>query len=333
MGNTCFSFSSAASRSAERFLRIASLLLLFALPAPAAEEKGQALPEVSLNEVSRNAGGQVYQIGDRILLEFRLPNGISRPGETVRVAGDEGKALEGWYLDPSSQAVGGAFRFIVSPVKTGELELPPLRVLREDGTACARTAPLRIKAEGPNPPENSEPELVSVLPISLSWLNRLLMALLGLAAIAGAVGLIHFSRSKKEKLVRSTPPVVPVESAEQVALRRIEQLFSLHPWTPGSLKPVSFGCSEALKDFFSARFGVEASESTTPEMLRLLQSVGMSREQLGEIRSLFELLDLVKFTSEENTRHLGEADHARIRVESERLVRAWGSVPAPEVKP
>jgi hypothetical protein len=159
------------------------------------------------------------------------------------------------------------------------------------------------------------------------------MALLGLAPIAVIIGLLYFFRSKKKKLARSTPPVVPVESADRIALRRLEQLFSLHPWSPGALKPVSFGCSETLKDFFSARFGVEASESTTAEMLRLLTSVGMSREQLGEIRTLFELLDLVKFTSEENTRHLGETDYSRIRHESERLVRAWGSAPAPEVKP
>jgi hypothetical protein len=58
-----------------------------------------------------------------------------------------------------------------------------------------------------------------------------------------------------------------------------------------------FGVSEILKCYVGARYGFDAPESTTGEMISvLIERKCLSDMSMGSLRSMFEKLDRVKFT-------------------------------------
>ncbi len=327
MRNDCFSFSNAASRNAKALFGAMVLLLASASAASAAVETPHALPEAPVSEVNRNANGSQYQIGDRITLEARVPPGVLETGDPVRLTEEGGKESSQWLLDPHPEVAQGTVRFIVAPVQTGELELPKLRISREGRDPVAVTGAYKISVSGPTAEPGKSPELLPVMEISLSWSHRILIAFLFLVFCISAYWIYRKLRARKTSTSSISVPPAPSETPDELAVRRIESLFKLYPYSPVALKPVCFGCSEILKDFLSARFQVDASESTTREMLDLLRGSGMERDSLREIETLFSTLDLVKFTREENFKHLNEVDYSSVRAGALLIIDRWRSAP------
>lgn len=328
MRNDCSSFSNAASRSASALLSV-WLLLVSGPLVRAATETPRPLPEAPVAEVNRNANGNRYQIGDRITLEARIPSGLLEAGDSVQISGEDGKESPQWLIDPHPEWVQGIVRFIVAPVQTGELDLPKLRISREGTGPIALTGPYRISVSGPAAEPGKTPELFPVIGISLSWMHRILLALLLLSI--GGVAYLAFKRLRNRKQPLQSPEVpAPLrETPDEIAVRKIELLFRENPFSRAALKPVCFGSSEILKDFFSARFSVDASESTTREMMALLSGAGMARDSLREVEALFATLDLVKFTREENFAHLNEVDYSSLRSSALLIIARWRTLPAP----
>ncbi len=330
MPNDCFNFSGAASRNAKALLGTALLLLAPHRIAFGAPEAAPSLPEAPVAEVSRNANGSQYQIGDRITLEARVPPGLLEAGDSIQISEESGKESPQWLLDPHPERVQGAVRFMVAPIQTGDLELPKFSIIREGHGPVAVTGPYRISVSGPAVDPSRTPELLSVVEIRLSWFHRILLLLAILTL--GAIGFLLYKRLRNRRTVPVAPPVpsAPKETPDEVAIRRIELLFKENPYSTRNMKPVCFGCSEILKDFFSARFGVEASESTTREMLSLLGGAGLDRESLREVETLFTTLDLVKFTREENFAHLNEVDFSSVRSGALQIIGRWRPNPSGE---
>jgi hypothetical protein len=295
----------------------------------AATETPHPLPEAPVAEVNRNANGNQYQIGDRITLEARVPSGLLEAGDAVGMSEDSGKESSQWLLDPYPELVQGSVRFIVAPVQTGDLELPKLKITRGDRGPVAVTGAYRIQVSGPAAEPGKNPELLPVLEITLSWTLRILLVVLVLLLALVVVLLYRRFRQRKPALHATPVPAAPHETPDEIAVRRIEALFRDQPYSLVALKPVCFGCSEILKDFFSARFKVDASESTTREMLGLLTGAGIEREPLREIETLFSTLDLVKFTREENFKHLNEVDYASLRTGALLIISRWRAVAPP----
>jgi hypothetical protein len=307
----------------------AALLLLASGRANSATmETPRPLPEASVAEVNRNANGNQYQIGDRITLEARIPSGLLEPGESIRMSEDSEKENPQWLLDPYPELLQGSVRFIVAPVQTGDLELPKLRIVSEGRGPVAVTGAYRIRVSGPTTEPGKSPELFPVLEVALSWTHRILLVIFALLLAMAAFLLYRRIRRQRPSAPGVSVPSAPVETPDEIAIRRIETLFREHPYSRLALKPVCFGCSEILKDFFSSRFKVEASESTTREMLSLLTSAGVESDSLREIETLFTTLDLVKFTREENFAHLNEVDFASLRTGALLIISRWRAVAA-----
>lgn len=278
--------------------------------------------ELPLTEAHRNANGNRYQVGDRITLTAQLPPGSVGPGDSLVFSEDNPDAAS-WYRDPRAVLINGGFRFIVSPLKPGELELPRYRISKEGSPPFAHTGPYRVTVTGPTPDPGQQPGYIPVLEIKLGWAAILGCVVLALALLSG-IG-YGISTRRKRASASSLPPAhsPPPEPADRVATRKIEALFQKHPFASGEWKPLCFGCSETLKNFFSERFQVDASESTTAEMLQLLQRSGLDRAAITEIETLFETLDLVKFTREEHYRHLNEVDHGTLRSSALLIIARW----------
>jgi hypothetical protein len=88
----------------------------------------------------------------------------------------------------------------------------------------------------------------------------------------------------------------PVLPEDEEALERLNKLEHEGWVQAGDFKRHYFGVSEALKRYVERRYGFDAAEQTTREMLRGLEGAGVAPASVAQIARLFELLDRVKFT-------------------------------------
>ena len=81
--------------------------------------------------------------------------------------------------------------------------------------------------------------------------------------------------------------------------------------------------SQILKNFFSARFKVDAKESTSDEMIELLRNEALPSTELKKIAVLFQNLDLIKFTELPYHQHFQKSDHLEFKEISKTLIETW----------
>jgi hypothetical protein len=241
------------------------------------------------------------RVGD--ILRFRWTGEQKPPTSAVEITpAEEGKSLSdlGWevYSHPKDDPTSA---FSVIPIRPGEVELPALAVRDAEKRVLGVTRPLKMAiAPAASSEELSKkpPQFLPPLAMKLPWIWIIVLVALGLG-LAGAVAAILWRASRKS---RKRPPVGGVTAPrarlpeDEEALRLLEKLEQQRLWLELRFKPHYFGVSEAMKRYIERRFGFDAAESTTREMLAGLSTRGVDRERIAGLSSLFERLDRVKFT-------------------------------------
>lgn len=135
------------------------------------------------------------------------------------------------------------------------------------------------------------------------WLPIYLWSLLALALMLLAWFL--YSRLCSGKPVISRKQTIHHEPAHQIALRRIRDIKQGHTDDDADQKAYYTQLTETLRKYMSERFGFNAMEMTSQEIIdRLKQEQDQSK--IEELRELFSTADLVKFARFSADRHIGE---------------------------
>ena len=312
--------SGASRRSSIKSLTILSLLFFSATSAQ------ENIPSLQTELAQINQNGSQYQLGDRIQLSVRIPLELSQQLNAVLLQNpDETNPLDkqGWYLDPNTQVINGSLRFIVSPIKAGKLVLPQLMIMKDETHPIAKTTPLTIEVPETKANPSGTPSLLDTIAISLPF--RFIVFGVMIAALLLLLGVLIYRKYWKNRIV--TKPLseikLPPTPDHVIALRDLTLLYEQYPYSRENLKPVAFGVSQILKNYFSFRFKVDARESTTDEMLALLKKEALSDQDLRNIRSLFQNLDLIKFTELEHHEHFQKNDFLEFREKAKSLIETW----------
>ena len=328
MPKSFFFFSSVARRVADGLpILILGILLSGATP-PATESLPQpsTLPEIVITESGASNSGQKPKIGDRITFQADLKSGPVLSGQIITLKPlDQKLELEsqGWYLVQGTLNQNGLVRFIASPLKAGELILPPLVIIGSEGKEIARTVPFSISVDGPVANPNEKPQFIEVIALSLPlryWIY--LGVILILLGVLIRYLFLLYKRNRKPA-IHVSAPILPTEPDHILALRKIDDLYIRHPFSAENLKVVSFGVSEIIKEFFSRRFKIDALESTTDEMIMLLRREALSGDQLRAIQLLFQELDQFKFTKIEDYPPVYEETHTNLKVKATLIIQKW----------
>ncbi len=89
--------------------------------------------------------------------------------------------------------------------------------------------------------------------------------------------------------------VTPAEPPHVVAIRRLEQLHNQKLWQNGRLKEYYTALTDILREYLDGRYGVDAPEMTSEEILSALKRVGVSAKHYADLQRLLGESDLVKF--------------------------------------
>lgn len=114
--------------------------------------------------------------------------------------------------------------------------------------------------------------------------------------ILGGIALgIFFARKYKKTGKFITLPEKPQPKPWTVALGRLEKLKAKNLWENGMEKEYFTELTDILRDYLSQRFGINAMEMTSRQIMQTLADQTDVKEKRGYVRKILDIADFVKF--------------------------------------
>lgn len=173
------------------------------------------------------------------------------------------------YVTASDSVVSNLVELTVMPVKVGE----------NDAIADFKDV--------------SEPSDKSFWDWMPDWLYELwwIWILIILAIVAS----IYFGRKYRKTGKFITLPEKPQPKPWTVALERLEKLKSKNLWENGMEKEYFTELTDILRDYLYKRFGINAMEMTSNQIMRTLADQTDVKEKRTYVRKILAMADFVKF--------------------------------------
>lgn len=126
------------------------------------------------------------------------------------------------------------------------------------------------------------------------WYKMYIYGGIALLAIIVATILItrHYMKKKRQVVVEPEKPKVP---AHITALAGLEKIKEEAAWKEGKTKEYYSAISEVVRQYIEDRFGLNALESTTDEIMTAFRSQVVDKDSKEKLQQLLMLSDLVKF--------------------------------------
>lgn len=272
-----------------------------AAPKQAGAEAGEALPEAAPRSFSAVAAPDKVKLGETFVLTVEV-----RDAKTERYELPKDFSLGKEYdlvdvaVSRESRGDETTTRFSIKAAlfDLGEMRIPDLAL-----DAIGPSGPKRLTV--PGPPivgvgllgEDEQAELLDILPpveVNVSDYTALYVLAAALAATTLLLLLLRWLKSRPKKAARAVPPPPP-PPAHLRALRALEQLQREELPAQGRGKEFHFRLSEILRGYLGERFGFDALDRTTEELLAALTRLPTPGLDFARFEALCREGDLVKY--------------------------------------
>ena len=132
-------------------------------------------------------------------------------------------------------------------------------------------------------------------PIAIPFSVVTLLPWLAGLALLGAAAYWLYRRYRRRERPDVPVPVVPPRPAHEIAYESLDALESSGLLELGEVKTYHIRVSDIMRVYIEGRFGVEAMEMTTGEVLDELRRTGATAGVVVDFRRLLDRCDLVKF--------------------------------------
>ncbi|MDE7346159.1 MAG: hypothetical protein K2N48_05415 [Muribaculaceae bacterium] len=223
-------------------------------------------------------GGYVTMFNDTVELGAPIIDTVSREGGRVieRLRVPVQVFDSGFYRFPS-------FVYLTSVDSVGsnevELSVVPVKVGENDAISDYRDIS--------DPSDRSFWDWMPDWLYDLWWMWLILMAVI--------VAAIYFGRKYRKTGKFITLPEKPQPKPWTVALERLENLKSKNLWENGMEKEYFTQLTDILRDYLNDRFGINAMEMTSRQIMQTLADQADVRDHRGYVRKILDVADFVKF--------------------------------------
>lgn len=220
-------------------------------------------------------------------------------------------------------------KFVLTAFRLGEFVLNPITVeYRKDGQSPKKIQTnklyLNVRSIAAEVPKEDIRDVKSVVPF-LWRFWKYVWTILGLALILA--GIWTYRKLRQKALL--SPKRGPVLTPEEEALLHLRELFDSDFLRRGLVKAYYLRLSEILRTYFEKRYRMLAVESTTFEILQVLQPPKIEPALFEKIKYVLEISDLAKFAKWIPT----PAEVLSINKKSEEIIRDSTPAPEPSVTP
>jgi len=275
----------------------ALLALVFGLLTPAL-----ALAEADITLEAAVDPDSVH-LGDRtdLIITARHP-------ETVRLFFPAAPDLDpfrilGDIVGPERTAEGDqvveVWRIPIASLRLGRRKVPPFPIDYESAdkqTGEVMTPAVSVNIDPRFDFDAEVPLKGNAPPLPLYDTNWLLIFLLvGLGVVAVTAVLTFIAVRYVAGLPKRGPPPPPPRPAHEIAAERIQALIADELLAKGQLKEHTFRVSELLREYLGNRYGIDALERTTSELLDDMKRLAPQGLSVYELEAFLQSTDLVKF--------------------------------------
>lgn len=248
----------------------------------------------------------VQEAGQRV--EFPALAGASEKG-LLPLCGDSVEMRAQFVSDTTrlgADLLKVSYVFPLQAFVPGVYSLPPLEV--KAGNDTASTLPLALKVTGPQVTANDtlSPDAAPVGPYynnkTEKYTDKIPDALyyywwvwvIGILAVAlGVWGFVLWRRSRAGNPLFKTRK--PVLAPYPEAIDALKRLRAMRLCEEGRQKEYYVRLTDILRRYLSRRFGIEASEMTSAEILRAVTADSETKSHRETLDEVLRLADLVKF--------------------------------------
>ncbi len=275
-------------------------------------------------------------VGDPVRYEITVTHPPGARVELPAVRGNTG-ALEVLDYSVRTDSTAASKRAVIHTLNLASYEvgrdtLPPQRVevrIPPDTTTIVLYTPatfLTVTAVSPADAKDIA-EIYDEEKLPRSWPWGIPLVLIA------AYGLYRALRAwQKRRTLKPAPqPEVAevVVTASEAALARLWHLRREGHIAAGRSRVFAFSLSEIVREYLAARFGIDALEATTAELLERTSRLSLSTTESDWLRHTCDELDTVKFADVELTL----ADEARLLDGTETFIRSTAEKPSTPVSP
>ncbi len=193
--------------------------------------------------------------------------------------------------------------FVLMAWDSAQLQIPPLRLpYRLQGDSLVRvlqSRPLSLTIRFPAVEEGEELKPIRPIERESSYWSDVLKPWMLIPLLLVLWLAVRWWRRYSE---RSIPEVVhpqPPLPAHERAFQQLELLRQNAWWKQGRVKEFHTALSHLLRTYLEDRFGIQALEQTTPEIIAQLQKSHLPAAWTDSLRELLSTADLVKFAKAE----------------------------------
>ena len=194
---------------------------------------------------------------------------------------------------PLKSADSIVFEYELTTYKAENCAIPPLPFILNDGarsdTLRTDSIPLTVISLC----KVDTADIMGLRPQQVTGKRSLLWLWICLA-LAGLAAVIFFARSLV-RLHKKGPPVPPPRPPYEEAMDALAALDAKQYPLKGMIREYVFELSEILKRYSERRFGVNAAEFTTEEMLAWLSIAKLDKERRYAMEWFYRAADPVKF--------------------------------------
>ena len=220
------------------------------------------------------------------------------------------------------------YDFTFQAFDPGTLTIPPFAVLGSEGadTAFSNVLTIKVLPVDVDSLETVHP-MESIVEPASKWYdyipNWVFWALLAIAVVAMAVAAYLYWRKRDEKAeIEKAKPVPPYE----LAISRLHTLQARKLPESGHEKEYYTELVDILRQYLEGRFGINAMEMTSSQIVKALRSNTETRMSADMVRSILSIADFVKFAK---VRPLPD-DNVKAFVRAQDFVEQTKPAPEPE---
>lgn len=288
----------------KKFSQIFSLLLLLLTQQLLAQQvRVEAVLDTSKIRIGEQAKLNLYLTYDSNIKDLKVewPNigdTITEKVEVISVSPIDTTLPE----KSNSTKVYQHQQIIVSVYDSGYYAIPGFKfTLNNDSAHPLYTQPLLLEVHTV-PTDSSATKTKDIKPpfderFNWKWyLSYIYWSLAIIAVIIIIVVLtIYFTKKNRQIIIEPEKPKVP---AHILALENLQKIKDAQIWKEGLTKEFYSAISETIRQYIEDRFGVNALESTTDEIMLAFRSQVVDKESKDKLQQLLMLSDLVKFAKQ-----------------------------------
>lgn len=257
----------------------------------------------AVSSVSNGIDPQQIRIGEHVKLHYEVQQEI---GDMVSFPMFSDTVVKGVELvenaiydtvDLNDGRIQVNIDYLVTSFDSGFYYIPALPFECQGDTIMSRALGLSVTTVDVNPETDDVKDIKPIMSAPFSWMEFLTWTGMAIGVIAAlallAFVLMKYVFKKKVPFIDHEPePLLP---PHVVALKRLEQVKEEKMWQNGKIKEFYTEITDIIREYMDRRFGINAMEMTSYEILSLTKKNPEMEEVRQLLRQMLELSDLVKF--------------------------------------